>query len=220
MVVEESHWVAERLAELDIGNGDLVVDVGSSTREFRCLGQPHIDYNVFRPLRERGVRVVHVDQKEGPGIDAVVDIASPAASLGELEGAADVLLCTSLLEHVPDRRSAFRNLRRLMKNGGHMLVTAPLRLPYHADPIDNMYRPSPENLLVDLGPALSPSRLDVIEADPGAISLADGPTWRVAVRAMRLIGYRARHRLTMPDVCLVSGVSARVDGDPGRVGES
>lgn len=211
MFVEESQWVAARIAELEVGEGDLVVDVGSSTREFRCLRQPYIDYNIFRPLRNSGAKVVHVDQKELPGVDRILDIASSDADLAGLEGAAAVVICTNLLEHVPDRGAVFSNLKRLVRPSGHIVVTVPSLHPYHADPIDTMYRPSPEELRSDLGPEVSPRRMDVIEAAPNPISLADGPTWRVAIRAMRLIGYRARRRLTMPQQCLVAGVAVCVD---------
>jgi SAM-dependent methyltransferase len=48
----------------------------------------------------------------------------------------NVVLCTEVLEHVPDPVAAMRHLERLLAPGGYMIVTAPLlslihQAPYH-----------------------------------------------------------------------------------------
>lgn len=208
MLIEEAYWLADRIAELDLRRGDIAVDVGSSTAEFRCVVQPHIDYLIFRPLRERGICVVHMDSKDALDVDVVADIASPDADLGELKHAARLVLCTNLLEHVVNRNAVVGNLIKLLNSTGHLMVTVPFRYPYHGDPIDTMYRPSTDQLIDDLGPAVVATRADVIEALPGIVCISDGPTWRVAAKMARFVGYRVRRRLTMPQMCLVSAVVA------------
>jgi len=56
------------------------------------------------------------------------------------------LLCCNLLEHVtePDRLAC--HCLDLLRPGGLVFVTVPFSYPYHRDPIDTMYRPSPSEL--------------------------------------------------------------------------
>src|SRR6266436_1168511 len=105
--------------------------------------QPWIEEQLFRPLRTRGVEVVHVDRRELRGVDVRADLTNhdDVVRLGALHPGA--LLCCNLLEHVtePDRL-AYHCLELLMP-GGLVFVTVPFSYPYHRDPIDTMYRPSP-----------------------------------------------------------------------------
>jgi SAM-dependent methyltransferase len=142
--VEEAAWVERALARLELPAGARVLDVGSSTREFRTEVQPHIDRHVFAPLRARGVRPVHLDAKDADGVDVVLDLSDPAldpaAALGERF---DVVLCMNMLEHVVDRERTADRVLALVAPGGHLLVTVPRSYRRHLDPIDTMYRPSP-----------------------------------------------------------------------------
>jgi len=98
---------------------------------------------LFRLQRTRGVEVVHVDRRELPLVERQADLTNhgDVLRLGALHPGA--LLCCNLLEHVtePDRL-AYHCLELLMP-GGLVFVTVPFSYPYHRDPIDTMYRPSP-----------------------------------------------------------------------------
>ena len=63
-------WAPEQLSPL--------LNVGSSTRAFRETAQPWTDRRLFQPLRQRGVRLIHLDSKDGDGIDLRADILSDA----------------------------------------------------------------------------------------------------------------------------------------------
>lgn len=54
----------------------------------------------------------------------------------DAEAAYDVVLCTEVLEHVLGWPQAFSNLRRLTKDGGHLVLTVPFAFPLHMEPID------------------------------------------------------------------------------------
>jgi SAM-dependent methyltransferase len=56
------------------------------------------------------------------------------------------VLCTNLLEHVLDRAATLENTKRVVRPGGLLLLTVPLRYPLHADPIDTGYRPRAREL--------------------------------------------------------------------------
>jgi SAM-dependent methyltransferase len=48
----------------------------------------------------------------------------------------DVILCTEVLEHVSDTHRAFGELARLVRSGGHIILTAPFVYPLHEEPFD------------------------------------------------------------------------------------
>jgi SAM-dependent methyltransferase len=145
--VDESLWVKRVLEALPLRAGMRVLDIGSSTLEFRTVVQPHIEQNVFGPLRERGLLVSHLDARNEPGVDIVSDVET----LTGVDEIYDLVLCTSLLEHVVDRDRTIHHVKRVVGPRGHLLLTVPRRYPYHADPIDTEFRPSVSELraLVD-----------------------------------------------------------------------
>jgi SAM-dependent methyltransferase len=135
--VDESLWIRRALENQPLRAGMRVLDIGSSSLEFRTVVQPHIDENVFAPLRARGLAVVHVDARNEPGVDIVADVTTLAGVNDEY----DLVLCTNLLEHVVDRPGTLANAKRVVRSRGLLLLTVPLRYPLHADPIDTGYRP-------------------------------------------------------------------------------
>ena len=143
MFVEEALWIRDLFDELGPRSGT-VIDLGSSTEEYRRLVQPHIDYHVFRPLRQKGVTVVHVDAKPAAGVDVVIDLTR--ASLDGVLSPADAVIATSLLEHVTDRDLLVRHITGLTLPGGLAIVSVPRVYPFHPDPIDTMYRPTQREL--------------------------------------------------------------------------
>jgi len=142
--IRESLWIRERLA--GIGDRELfpVLDVGSSTLDYRTRVQPFVDANVFAPLRARGGAVVHTDIKRAPGVDLVGDLLDPA--FREQLCALDIrtALVNNILHHLPERSPVARAVAEIVPRGGHILVSGPYRYPRHYDPIETMYRPTPE----------------------------------------------------------------------------
>jgi SAM-dependent methyltransferase len=145
--VDESLWIRRALERLPLKPGMRVLDVGSSNLEFRTRVQPHIDANVFAPLRERGLTIVHADARREPGVDVVVDVTT----LQGVDEAFDLVLCTNLLEHVVDRSETMKQVRRVVVPSGCLVLTVPRRYPLHDDPIDTGFRPTAEELARLLG---------------------------------------------------------------------
>jgi hypothetical protein len=142
----DAEWLAGVLARLDNDRLSPVLNLGASTRCFREVEQPHIHALVFAPLAARGVRVVHADLKAADGVDIVGDIFSDAG-LAELQKVQPrAVICTHMFEHVPDRAELSRRLIALLPSGGLFIVTVPSSYHEHHDPIDTMFRPSPDEL--------------------------------------------------------------------------
>ncbi len=145
MLREESEWIQDMLKETDLSTVKEILDVGSSTEEFRTQTQPYIDKNIFRPLRNRGISIYHLDKKAGAGIDLVYDIENTQPS--EIGRQFDLVICTSLMEHVHDPVKLASLLVDLVRQGGCLFVTVPRVYRYHADPVDTMFRPTMTELI-------------------------------------------------------------------------
>jgi SAM-dependent methyltransferase len=139
---------AIRLREIVLARENMspLLNLGSSTRAFREEQKPHIQACLFGPLERAGMRIVHFDLKQGEGVDVSGDITDPevAARLKAM-GFRSVLL-SNLLEHVRDREKVAAACEEIVGPGGLILATVPSSDPYHADPIDTLYRPSPAEL--------------------------------------------------------------------------
>jgi len=146
MRIAEAKWIAARLAALPNERISPFLNIGSSTAEFREVRQPHIDRLIFAPLRARGVEVIHADLKQAPGVDVAGDLSDPAVQATLRARRAKIALSSNLLEHVQDPAAFAATIASLVEPGGTILVTVPRSYPYHADPIDTGFRPTPRAL--------------------------------------------------------------------------
>lgn len=146
MFEQEVVWINRTLESVDAAALSPMLNIGSSTLEFRTRTQPFIDARLFAPLTARGVRVVHADLKAAPGVDITSNILTDEG-LAEAKavGARCVLLC-NLLEHVTDPRLFARRAFELTQPGGLIVVSVPRSYPYHRDPIDTLFRPTPDQV--------------------------------------------------------------------------
>lgn len=74
----EAEWLGERMARIPDNDLFPLLDLGSSTLEYRTQTQPYIERNIFAPLRARGGIVYHLDVKPEPGVDVVGNLEDPA----------------------------------------------------------------------------------------------------------------------------------------------
>lgn len=134
MIVAE----ADRLREwFDRFEPTSILNIGSSTHRFRTVEQP------FQATLFAGRNVTHVDAKQDTGVDVVYKVGEGRLSK-IVHGFFDVVLLSSVLEHVEDRDAVMRDVAAIVRN--LLIVTVPHVWPYHPDPIDNLYRPTPQEL--------------------------------------------------------------------------
>ena len=74
MLKEETTWIKNILNNEFSKNDFTLLNLGSSTEEFRKTTQPYIYKNVFSPLTEEKKKVIHSDIKNEKGVDLVGDI--------------------------------------------------------------------------------------------------------------------------------------------------
>lgn len=125
-----------------------ILDIGSATRADREIVQPHI-YAAYR-----GHNVYWTDYRPMPGV-VFCDIThkDTLVSLPRCE----MVTCCSMLEHVEDIDSALDNLATLVEKW--LIVSVPHNFPEHHCPIDNMWRPTPD----ELGDRIASTGLHVAE---------------------------------------------------------
>lgn len=140
----EARWISGQLASYPRELISPLVDIGSSTREFRECAQPWVADRLFYPLAERGIQVVHLDARAGDGIDIRADLLNDADFAAVRSHRFRGLLCCNVLEHVRDAAEFARRCSELVAPGGFIVVTVPFSYPRHGDPIDTLYRPTPE----------------------------------------------------------------------------
>lgn len=66
----------------------------------------------------------------------VMDVAADATALPFAANSFDTLLCTEVIEHVPNPALAFAEMARVLKPGGYLLLTTPQTWETHRAPYD------------------------------------------------------------------------------------
>jgi len=142
----DAEWLGRTLAELGTEELSPLLNLGASTKHFREVEQPHVHQLVFGPLHARGVNVIHSDLKAADGVDLVGDVFDDV-DFARLKAANPrAVICTHMFEHVRDRQELSRRLLALLPERGLFFVTVPSSYHEHNDPIDTMYRPTPDEL--------------------------------------------------------------------------
>jgi hypothetical protein len=138
---------AARICELVLAGGfSPLLNIGSSTEAFRSVERPHIEQNLFAPLRRRGFIVDHLDLKAGRGVDIQGNILDEALRQQLRQRGYRGILLSNVLEHVGDRAAIAAACEDIVGPGGAILASAPASFPYHADPLDSLFRPTPEQI--------------------------------------------------------------------------
>jgi ubiquinone/menaquinone biosynthesis C-methylase UbiE len=117
-------WIAEQAASVPAGSK--VLDVGAGSAPYRALFA-HCDYKTqdFAQLRD--------DQLRHGGY-APIDFVSEANAIPVSDASFDVIICTEVLEHVPEPIAVIREFGRIVVPGGRLILTAPLGSGIHQEP--------------------------------------------------------------------------------------
>ena len=114
-------WVEQTLRTIPAGAR--LLDAGAGEQRYRPLCA-HLNYvsQDFARYDGRG---------DGTGLQTQawdqsrLDIVCDITSIPEPDGSFDAVLCTEVFEHLPEPAAALREFARLLKPGGHLILTAP-----------------------------------------------------------------------------------------------
>lgn len=86
----------------------------------------------FRPPEAQAHRWIYVNLAR----ETAPDIVADAGALPLRDGSADCVICTEVLEHLPDPAACVAEGHRLLRPGGTFIASVPFLYPVHADPHD------------------------------------------------------------------------------------
>ena len=101
-----------------------ILEIGSGRQD---MGE---DAYSFRRLFHESNEFVQSDIDASYGHE-VVDVTTM-----EYEAAWDLILCVSVVEHIPDFGAALQRIHRALSPGGRTVIVAPMCFPYHDEPHD------------------------------------------------------------------------------------
>lgn len=130
--------------------GDHVLDAGCGAGRHVCeafrvkgVNVVGIDLN-WEDLRKAATTLYLMHCENGGGYGHCLISRADVAGLPFKDGAFDAVICSEVLEHIPDGRAAIRELVRVLKPGGELVVSVPRYLPericwalskdYHTEP--------------------------------------------------------------------------------------
>jgi SAM-dependent methyltransferase len=125
-------WIEKTLRALPAGGR--LLDAGAGERPFKVCCE-HLTY-VSQDFGQYDGKGDGTGVQEGSwnneGLDLVCDIVSMPVEKDSF----DIVLCTEVLEHVPHPVDAIREMVRVLKPGGKLIITAPFTsithfAPYH-----------------------------------------------------------------------------------------
>jgi ubiquinone/menaquinone biosynthesis C-methylase UbiE len=117
-------WIAEQAASVPAGAK--VLDVGAGSAPYRALFG-HCEYKTqdFAQLSDDQLRY---------GGYSPIDFFSEANAIPVPDASFDVVICTEVLEHVPEPIAVVREFGRIVAPGGRLILTAPLGSGIHQEP--------------------------------------------------------------------------------------
>jgi len=124
-------WVAQVLAQIPAGARLLDAGAGECQYKKHCGHLKYVaqDNAIYDGKGDSGLQTGSWDFSRIDIVSDILDIPEPDASF-------DVVLCTEVLEHLPDPARALDEMARLLRPGGMLIVTAPFWslthfAPYH-----------------------------------------------------------------------------------------
>ena len=124
------NWLAKTLAELPEGSRILDAGAGECPHKHLCDHLIYVSQDFGRydgHGDENGLQIESWEQEELDIVGDITEISEPDASF-------DAVMCIEVLEHLPDPLAALRELGRLLKPDGLLIVTAPFCSLTHFSP--------------------------------------------------------------------------------------
>ncbi|NYT46277.1 methyltransferase domain-containing protein [Alcaligenaceae bacterium] len=125
-----NEWLADVLTRMPSGLRLLDAGAGELANQRFCKHLDYISQDFCQYEGEGDSKGLQTNSWNTKNIDIVSDIVS----IPEPDESFDVILCSEVFEHLPDPVSALKELARLTKPGGQIIITAPFCSLTHFSP--------------------------------------------------------------------------------------
>ena len=146
MLLAESEWIKSVIEELSLPPGTKVLNFGSQRAKVLRY-QPYIKDNIYSPVARKQWELLNFDLFPGEGVDISGNIMDDDCFTALAQRKFGVVFVFNVLEHLTDRISICSRIEKLLSSNDYLFVSVPFKYPIHNDPIDNMFRPTPDEVL-------------------------------------------------------------------------
>jgi SAM-dependent methyltransferase len=117
-----------------------------SSRHDQCILDAGAGTKPYLPVYQKYFSsCISFDMSTSPHNITCVDLISSATALPFQSDSFDCIVCTEVLEHVPEPINVLKEFRRVLKKNGMLFLTTPFLVPLHEMPTD-YYRYTPSAL--------------------------------------------------------------------------
>jgi ubiquinone/menaquinone biosynthesis C-methylase UbiE len=125
-------WLKQTISSLKPGLRILDAGAGELRNKPLCDHLKYVSQDVCQYKGTGNNEGLQTGTWNTDGIDLICDITK----ISEPDSSFDIILCSEVFEHLPDPLKALDEFSRLLKPGGHLIVTAPFSslvhfAPYH-----------------------------------------------------------------------------------------
>jgi ubiquinone/menaquinone biosynthesis C-methylase UbiE len=125
-------WV--KTAILSLPAGTHLLDIGAGTQRYRSYCA-HLNY-ISQDFCQYNGKGNDKALQTGTWDTSKIDIVSDIVAIPTKDESFDAVLCTEVLEHIPDPITAIKEFSRILRPGGELILTAPFcsithMAPYH-----------------------------------------------------------------------------------------
>lgn len=107
-----------RVLDVGCGTGRHLLELSRYQGRFVGLDMSHEDLRKFNYL-------LHLTSEERPIVAKISAVEGDGERLPFADGLFDCVICTETLEHVPDDRAFVRELMRVLRRGGTLVISVP-----------------------------------------------------------------------------------------------
>src|SRR6478672_9102903 len=110
-------------------NSGVMLDVGGMGKPYACFFQDKVTHHF----------AIDISPEDS------VDIVGDARLIPLADGTVDAVLCTQVIEHIPEPVPVIREIHRVLRPGGTLILSVPAIFPQHGAPGD-YWRYMPDGL--------------------------------------------------------------------------